>query len=133
LALILIADDDQATRETLASVLTAAGHETHAAASAHELLELAEQHPGFDLVLTDLKMPRLDGIQMLEMLRTRDRQARVVVMSAYSTAETVMAAWRRGAADYLHKPFDWQELQQMLHRVLGQGGGAARPPFTEKA
>jgi DNA-binding NtrC family response regulator len=127
MALILIADDDQATRETLALLLAAQGHETYMAASGHELLDLAEAHPGFDLALTDLKMPLIDGVQVLEVLRTRDPQARVVVMSAYSTAETVIAAVRRGAADYLHKPFDWKELQEVLSRVLGRGGARPRP------
>ncbi len=121
MAVILVADDDQATRDTLASLLAQQGHETHTAASGHQLLDLAEAHPNFDLVLTDLKMPVIDGVQVLEVLRTRNPEARVVVMSAYSTADTVIAAVRRGAADYLHKPFDWRELQEVLTRALGRG------------
>jgi len=118
MALILIADDDRATRDTLVSLLAATGHETHAAASAYELLDLAQQYPQFDLILTDLKMPRMDGIQLLEALRRRYPKARVIIMSAFSTADTVVAAMRRGVADYLQKPFDWAELQEVLRRAL---------------
>ncbi len=124
--IILIADDDLQTRETLASLLETEGHETYSAASASELLDLARERPGFDLVLTDLKMPRTDGIQLLETLRLQYPSAQVIVMSAYSTPETVLAAFRRGAADYLQKPFDWKELQEVLHRALAgaaAGGG----------
>jgi DNA-binding NtrC family response regulator len=119
MALILIADDDRATRETLADLLAREGHETHSAGSAHELLDLAREHAAFDLVLTDVKMPRMDGIQMLELIRLRYPRARVIVMSAFSTPDAVVAAWRRGATDYLEKPFDWEDLQRAVGRALG--------------
>jgi DNA-binding NtrC family response regulator len=119
MALILIADDDRATRETLASLLRDEGHETYAAPSAYELLDLACQHPDFDLALTDLKMPRMDGIQLLDALRRQKPQARVILMSAFSTADSVVAALRLEVADYLQKPFDWAELQAALRRALG--------------
>ena len=128
--IILIADDDRPTRETLTSLLRAEGHEVHAAASASELLDLARERPGFDLVLTDLKMPRTDGIQLLETLRLQHPSAQVIVMSAYSTPETVLAAFHRGAADYLQKPFDWKELQEALDRVLA-GAAAAGGEVTQ--
>jgi len=119
MALILIADDDRATRETLASLLRRQGHETYSAPSASQLMQLARQHPNFDLVLTDLKMPHMDGIQLLELLRLQNPHARVIIMSAFSTPDTVVAALRRGVADYLPKPFDWEELQEALQRALG--------------
>jgi len=125
MALILIADDDKATRETLASLLQQQGHETYPAPSAFELLDLAHEHPRFDLVLTDLKMPRMDGIQLLETLRMRYPGARVVVMSAFSTADTVVAALRGGVADYLQKPFGWKELQDALEKALSGTANAA--------
>jgi DNA-binding NtrC family response regulator len=127
-ATILIADDDRQTRETLAELLQAAGHKTFGAASAAALLDLASERPDFDLVLTDLKMPRTDGVQLLETIRARHPHARVIVMSAYSTADTVVAAFRRGAADYLQKPFDWQELQDALARALTSVASADSHP-----
>jgi DNA-binding NtrC family response regulator len=123
MALILIADDDRATRETLADLLSQEGHETYGAASADELLELTREHPDFEIVLTDLKMPRMDGIQVLEIVRLRNPGARVVVMSAFSTADAVLTAWRRGAVDYLQKPFDWKDLQDSLSRALDTRSG----------
>jgi DNA-binding NtrC family response regulator len=130
-AVILIADDDRATRETLADLLSHEGHETHSAASAHELLELAREHPDFEIVLTDLKMPQMDGIQVLEIIRLRNPRARVIIMSAFSTPDSVVAAWRRGAVDYLLKPFDWKDLQVVLSRALAtpeEAPESARPP-----
>ena len=118
MALILIADDHRATRETLAALLREQGHETYSADTAFQLLDLAHSHPDFDLVLTDLKMPRMDGLQLLEALRLQNSQARIIVMSAFSTADTVLAAFRRGAMDFLQKPFDWAELQAVLQRAL---------------
>jgi len=131
MALILIADDDRATRETLASLLQAQGHDTHSAPSAYDLLELVRQYPDFDLVLTDLKMPRMDGIQLLEAVRQRNPRARVIIMSAFSTADTVVAALRHGVADFLQKPFDWEELQDALRRALNtptSADSATEPP-----
>ena len=133
MALILIADDDRATRETLDSLLRTEGHETYSAPSVSQLLELARQHPDFDLVLTDLKMPRMDGIQLLEVLRLRHPQARVVIMSAFSTVDTAVAALRRGVTDYLQKPFDWKELQAVLQRALSSPTSAAEPGKEERA
>ena len=127
MALILIADDDRATRETLASLLQAQGHSTYSAPSASQLLELAREHPDFDLVLTDLKMPRIDGIQLLEVLRLEHPRARVVIMSAFATTEAVVAALRRGVVDFLQKPFDWKELQEVLRRALGAVKSAPGP------
>jgi DNA-binding NtrC family response regulator len=127
MALILIADDDRATRETLAELLSRDGHETYAAASAHDLLDLAREHPGFDLVLTDLKMPRMDGIQMMELLRLRHPRARVLVMSAFSTADAVVAAYHRGATDYLQKPFGWDDLQRALSKALDDPARSSEP------
>ena len=117
-SIILIADDHKETRETLASLLSKQGHEVYTADSAFQLLELVRQHPDFQLVLTDLKMPRMDGIQLLETLRLQNRQAPIIVMSSFSTEDTVLAAFRHGATDYLQKPFTWKELQGVLRKAM---------------
>ncbi len=131
MATILIADDDRETRETIASLLQAEGHQAFSAASASELLGLACERPDFDLVLTDLKMPRTDGLQLLQTIRAKHPRARVIVMSAYSTADAVVTAFRSGAVDYLEKPFDWRELHDSMLRALA-GAADARSEATQE-
>ena len=114
---ILIVDDDPTVRASLSDVLERDGMQVHVAESAERALAvLPEADP--DLVLSDVKMPGLDGIELLRLMRERLGDVDVVLMTAYDDMPTVVAAMREGAADFLSKPLDLPELRAVLRRVL---------------
>ncbi len=117
MAKILIADDEQKIRRILSVLLRERRHEVAEAASGEEALELA---PGFrpDLVLLDVKMPGIDGIETLRRLLAEQAGIDVIMMTAYGTIRSAVEAMRSGAFDYLTKPFDNDELLMLIDRAL---------------
>ncbi|MBI5496851.1 MAG: sigma-54-dependent Fis family transcriptional regulator [Deltaproteobacteria bacterium] len=114
---ILVVDDEANARGALAELLREEGFSIELAADGFKALpKLAEFAP--DLVLTDLKMPGMDGIELMKKAREQDPERQVVVMTAYGTVETAVEAMRQGAADYLTKPINMDELLLVLDRVL---------------
>jgi len=113
---ILIVDDDPGLRESLALVLAAEGYEVAAAADAEAALRLAEEAPT-DVVLCDLRMPGMDGLELLPHLARRLPGATLILMSAYGSAELAIEAMRRGAYDYLAKPFQPSEALLALRKA----------------
>ena len=116
---ILIIDDDKALLGVLQSVLEQQGHRVQAVPSAYEALPLLEQQH-YDLVLVDLKMRRMNGLELLEHERLRERGTRMVIMTAYPTVESAVQAMRQGAFDYLVKPFKLAELRAIVERAAGK-------------
>ncbi|MCB1154488.1 sigma-54-dependent Fis family transcriptional regulator, partial [bacterium] len=117
MALILIVDDEKNMRRVLAANLARDGHETMEAASGRDaLVECAGQTP--DCVLTDLKMPDMDGMDLLAHLNAQDPHLPVVMLTAHGTVQTAVEAMKRGAFDYLTKPFDTDELLQTVRRAV---------------
>jgi two-component system response regulator HydG len=106
---ILIVDDQRNMRATLAILLRGAGYETAEAADGETAIEKLGQE-SFDLVLTDLRMGRVDGMEVLRKVREASPTTEVIVMTAYGTVESAVSAMRLGAFDYLQKPFTEQEL-----------------------
>jgi DNA-binding NtrC family response regulator len=116
---ILVVDDELNARTALCELLRDDGFLVEAAADGFKALgKMADFAP--DLVLTDLKMPGMDGIQLLGRLREVDRELPIVVMTAFGEVETAVAAMRAGARDYLSKPINVGELQIVLGRELDQ-------------
>lgn len=120
MARILAADDEPEMLDTVRRILARDGHEVVAAPSGGEALAALETDP-FDLVLTDLMMPEVDGMAVLAAAREKSPEAPVVLMTAYATIETAVAAIRAGAWDYVAKPFSMQELRVVIDRALGHG------------
>jgi NtrC-family two-component system response regulator AlgB len=114
---ILIADDEKNIRTHLASVLERLGHHTLVAADGGEALRLLERE-AVDLVLSDVRMPGLDGMTLLRELRRRRPDALVVLMTAYATVAGAVEAMREGAHDYLVKPFSMDEVEVVIARAL---------------
>ena len=120
MARILTVDDEPEMLDTVRRILVREGHEVVAAGSGGEALAALE-NDGFDLVLTDLMMPDIDGMAVLAAALERLPGAPVVLMTAYATIETAVAAIRAGAWDYVAKPFSMQELRVVIDRALGHG------------
>ncbi|RMH18805.1 MAG: sigma-54-dependent Fis family transcriptional regulator [Acidobacteria bacterium] len=117
MANVLIVDDEERIRGILALLLRDHRHRVAEAASGEEALALAASfHP--DLVLLDLNMPGLDGLETLRRLQASRPEADVIIMTAYGTIRSAVEAMRSGAFDYLTKPFDNDELLLLVDRAL---------------
>ena len=114
---VLVVDDDRRMRRTLQVVIESMGLESTGAAGGSEACE--ELRKGrFDLVLTDLKMPGTSGLDLLEQIRAEHPKLPVVLITAYGTIQTAIEAMQKGASDYVLKPFDNQNLKQVIGRAL---------------
>jgi len=118
---ILITEDDQVQRDVIADILMKEGYRVSAAESARSALETLEAD-AHDLLITDLRMPEMDGLELLREARRRRPGLDVVLMTAHATVKTAITALREGATDYLEKPFDKDELLIIVDRVLQQRG-----------
>jgi DNA-binding NtrC family response regulator len=116
-ASILVVDDEPAIQDILTWALTAEGYRVATAGSGEEALSRAEEEE-FDIIVTDIVMPGLDGLEVLERSRVLNPRAAVIVMTAYAALETAIAALRRGASDYLEKPFSVDLLKERVQRLL---------------
>jgi two-component system response regulator HydG len=113
---ILVVDDQQDIREVMALELAGAGYHAEAHESAASALAALEKGQ-WDVVLTDLRMPNMDGIQFLKEIRARDSEIAVILITAHGTVNTAVDAMREGASDFLLKPFDFSQLKVRLERV----------------
>ncbi len=113
---LLVVDDEERFGRMVAEHLTEAGHDVTQVTSGTEAIRLLDAEE-FDVVITDLKMAPVDGIQVLAAAKALDPETDVVLMTAYGTVETAVAAMRTGAYDYLTKPFSLDELTLLLERI----------------
>jgi two-component system nitrogen regulation response regulator GlnG len=116
-ARILIADDEESLRWVLEKGFRQVGYEVTTVADGEAAIQAFEAEP-FDLVFLDIRMPRLDGLAVLERLRAIRSDACVVVITAHGTMDTAITAMQRGAYDYLAKPFDLDEVLLLAERAL---------------
>ena len=113
---LLIVDDEAATRDLCRDVALDAGLQVHTSATTENALEILDQFP-VDIVVTDLKVPQLGGIELLKRIRQQYPQMIVMVLTQYGTIETAVEATRLGATDYVTKPFHVEEFRTKLERV----------------
>jgi len=113
---ILIVDDEQSIRETCATVSEQCGMKAFAVATAEEALEVLE-HSAIDILLTDLKLPQTNGVELLKQVHGLHPDVAVVVLTQYGTIESAVEVTRMGAVDYVTKPFRIEELRSRLERV----------------
>ncbi|HTQ05035.1 MAG TPA: sigma 54-interacting transcriptional regulator, partial [Polyangiaceae bacterium] len=114
---ILVVDDEPSARSALAELLRGEGYEVDTAGDGFKALgRLEESSP--DLVLTDLNMPGMDGVELLRKVKELDAERPVVLMTAFGGVETAVSAMRDGAADYLMKPLNTEELFIVLERAV---------------
>jgi len=148
-ARILVIDDDEAVRESIGRMLTGAGFVVQPAAHGEEGIELARAG-GFDVILSDLRMPGLSGIDVLRTLREARVDAAFIVMTGFGSIDTAVESMKLGAVDFMQKPFFRDELVMRVRaaverRQLARGlvvdslafeqarGGAAGPEQDERA
>jgi DNA-binding NtrC family response regulator len=122
MARVLVVDDEPRLGKLVAEMLALDGHEVSRAATGREALELLAARE-LDVVVTDLRMPEVDGLAVLSAARARPVPPEVVLMTAHGTAESAVAAMKAGAADYVTKPFPMDELRLRVQRLAAQRAG----------
>jgi DNA-binding NtrC family response regulator len=114
---ILIVDDEEIIRESLSFILTKEGYRVREAANGRIAMEILRED-SVDLVLTDLEMPEMKGIELLEQVTRMSPETLVVIITAYGSIDTAIAALRKGAVDYILKPVEFDELLLKVQRLL---------------
>jgi CheY-like chemotaxis protein len=129
---VLVVDDEPAEREGLARLVGQWGYEVETASSGEEALDLIEsQHPA--VVLTDLVLPEMDGLTLLQKLKETGRPPIVLLVTGHGTVETAVEAMRNGAFDYLTKPVDATRLQVLLEKSIEQESLSREVSFLRHA
>jgi two-component system response regulator HydG len=116
-ATVLIVDDEDATRSLCHDVVTDSGLRTRTASTTEQALEILDQMP-VDILITDLRVPQIGGLELLKRVRNNYPQTAVLVLTQYGTIESAVEATRLGAADYITKPFHIPELRSKLDRMI---------------
>ena len=114
---ILIVDDDEVIRETLLDVLKKRGYDIFLSGSGKEALETIKKNI-IDLVLLDMRLPDVDGLDVLKRVKELDSEILVIMMTAYSDIQTAVAAMKSGAYHYINKPFELDELKLLIEKGL---------------
>jgi putative nucleotidyltransferase with HDIG domain len=118
---ILVVDDEEAIREIVSSMLANAGYQTQQAASGTEALAVISGNEPIELILTDLMMPEMDGIALLEKVKEARPDVPAIMVTAVHDISVALAAIRNGAYDYLLKPFEREQMLAMVRRALEHG------------
>lgn len=116
---ILIVDDEESVRDSLYSWFTEDGYRVEVAEHAKKALSLLETSY-FDIILTDLKMPGMDGLELLQRIKTLNKDSIIIVMTAFASVDTAVKALKEGAFDYVTKPFDPDDLSHLIRNATRQ-------------
>jgi len=114
---ILIVDDEQSYRQLLTLVFEGDGHAIRTATNGREALELVKAEPA-DVIISDVRMPDMDGIELLRASREHQPDIGVILMTAFASVETAREAFKLGADDFIQKPFDVEELKLLVKKAL---------------
>ncbi len=116
---ILIVDDEEIIRESLSFILKKEGFDVREAPNGKVALDLVKEQQ-FDVILTDIEMPEMRGIELLEQVTLVSPETNVVIITAYGSVDSAVAALRQGAVDYILKPVEFDELLIKVRRILSQ-------------
>ncbi|MDD3553472.1 MAG: sigma-54 dependent transcriptional regulator [Deltaproteobacteria bacterium] len=125
MALILLVDDDRSLREFLEIFLKKEGYSVLSAANAAEALNLLKAHEGIRVVISDIRMPDMSGIELLRHVKALRPELPVVLITAFASMDTAISAMKEGAWDYLTKPFRLDEVRRVLQNALSSGVSSA--------
>ena len=114
---ILIVDDDGVMQETLSGVLKKRGYEIFSVGSGNEALSMIKKNV-IDLILLDMRLPDIDGLDVLKKIKEFDTEILVIMMTAFSDVQTAVSAMKSGAYDYINKPFELEELKLLIEKGL---------------
>ena len=117
---VLVVDDHARARESISDVLRHAGHQVNGCASAVEAIQRLDGDR-YDLIVTDLQMPGMSGIDFIRHIEQRRLQVQVVMITAHASVATAVEAMRHGAFDYIEKPFDVDQLESLVARAIQHG------------
>lgn len=116
---ILIVDDEESVRDSLTSWFTDDGYQVKSAENAKRALSILETE-SYDIILADLKMPGMDGLEMLSRIKALNEDAIVIIITAFATVDTAVKALKSGAFDYVTKPFDPDDLSHLIRNASKQ-------------
>jgi DNA-binding NtrC family response regulator len=114
---ILVIEDDPKMRKAITAIMKKQGYEVTAAPDGETGLKRAEQ-TRYDLAIVDLKLPGIDGLEVLRNLKSKDRTISVIMITAYATIDSAVEAMREGAEDYIPKPFNLEEIRIVVEKVM---------------
>ncbi len=121
---VLVVDDEEALRFLLASELEAEAFEVQSAGDGDEAIDFvrdkSEQGDRFDVVLLDIKMPRVDGFEVLKYIKGNIPETKVIMLTAYADVKNAIESLRLGASDFVSKPYDLDDILTSINRALGK-------------
>ncbi len=115
---ILVVEDDTAMRQSCAKLFRLEGYGVVEASSGADALDHIKGQGDIDIVLTDIKMPEMDGMTLLKEIKSLDSGIVVVLMTGYGSIKNAIEAMKHGAADYITKPFDTNELLMTISKIV---------------
>ncbi len=123
---ILVVDDEKSMRDFLKILLNREGHAVAAAKDAEEALEQLQQKP-FDLVISDIRMPGMSGLELLEEIKNINRELPVIIITAFASPNDAVSAMKNGAFDYISKPFNVDEIKSVISSATRQNPSTENP------
>ncbi|HEY9165373.1 MAG TPA: response regulator [Candidatus Kryptonia bacterium] len=121
---VLVVDDEEALRFLLASELEAEAFEVQSAGDGDEAIEFVrkknEQGDRYDVVLLDIKMPKVDGFEVLKYVKVNVPETKVIMLTAYADVKNAIESLRLGASDFVSKPYDLDDILTSINRALGK-------------
>ncbi len=130
-ARILVADDEKSIRLTVSQALSTQGYDVSTAVDGSTAINQLRNNPA-DLLLLDIQMPGMDGIEVLQKAIAQQPSLKVVMVSAHGSVDNAVEAMKLGAIDYLQKPFTPSELRELVSRVLAQGAEDSNDGYDEQ-
>jgi DNA-binding NtrC family response regulator len=114
---ILIVEDEKIVREGLARALSRT-YKTYQASNGNEAMEVLNENSSIKVIVSDLKMPEVDGFEMLEKIKAAKKKIRVIFVTAFFSVDSAVDAMRRGAFDYMTKPVDLKKLETRIQSAI---------------
>ncbi|MBI3195036.1 MAG: response regulator [Ignavibacteriae bacterium] len=116
---VLVVDDEEALRTVLSGELVNEGYNVGTAADGDEAIAIIKQQP-FDIVLLDIKMPKVDGFEVLKFIKKDYPDIKVIMLTAFADLKNAIESKKLGAEDFISKPYDLVDLLTTIERVLGE-------------